>query len=451
MERENFKSRLGFLLLSAGCAIGIGNVWKFPYMVGNNGGGIFVLFYLVFLAIIGVPVLSMELAMGRASKKSTAKAYQILEKPGSKWHLHGYVAMAGNYILMMFYTVVAGWMLFYFYKFLVGNFEGLNPSQVTEQFQTMLASPKILMTTMVLVVIAGFGICSFGLQKGVERITKWMMIALLAIMVFLMVYSFTMPGAAEGLKFYLVPDWKQVEKIGLFQIITAAMNQSFFTLSLGIGAMMIFGSYLSGGKSLLGEARNIALLDTFVAIVSGLIIFPACFSFGVSPDSGPSLIFQTLPNIFTSMTGGRIFGSLFFLFLFFASFSTVIAVFENILACNMDLFSVSRKKASFINMILILVLSIPCVLGFSVWSDFQPRGTGTSVMDLEDFIVSNLLLPIGSLMYLLFCTTKMGWGFSKYREEANRGDGMKVPKWLKGYVTFILPILILVLIIQGLL
>lgn len=450
MEREKFKSRLGFLLLSAGCAIGIGNVWKFPYMVGNNGGGIFVLFYLVFLAIIGVPVLSMELAMGRASKKSTAMAYQILEKPKSKWHIHGYVAMLGNYILMMFYTVVAGWMLFYFFEFAMGNFEGLQPEQVTKHFQDMLASPTILTVTMVCVVVAGFGICSFGLQNGVERITKWMMIALLIIMIFLMIYSFTMPKAAEGLKFYLIPDWKQVEKIGLFQIVTSAMNQAFFTLSLGIGAMMIFGSYLSGGKSLLGEARNIALLDTFVAIVSGLIIFPSCFSFGVSPDSGPSLIFKTLPNIFTSMAGGRIFGSLFFLFLFFASFSTVIAVFENILACNMDSFSVSRKKASFINMILILVLSIPCVLGFNLWSGFQPRGEGTTIMDLEDFIVSNLLLPIGSLVYLLFCTTRFGWGFSNYRDEANRGQGMKVPKWIKGYVTFVLPILIIVLIIQGL-
>ncbi len=312
MEREKFKSRLGFLLLSAGCAIGIGNVWKFPYMVGNNGGGIFVLFYLVFLAIIGVPVLSMELAMGRASKKSTAMAYQILEKPKSKWHIHGYVAMLGNYILMMFYTVVAGWMLFYFFEFAIGNFEGLQPEQVTKHFQDMLASPTILTVTMVCVVVAGFGICSFGLQNGVERITKWMMIALLIIMIFLMIYSFTMPKAAEGLKFYLIPDWKQVEKIGLFQIVTSAMNQAFFTLSLGIGAMMIFGSYLSGGKSLLGEAKNIALLDTFVAIVSGLIIFPSCFSFGVSPDSGPSLIFKTLPNIFTSMAGGRIFGSIIF-------------------------------------------------------------------------------------------------------------------------------------------
>ena len=320
MEREKFKSRLGFLLLSAGCAIGIGNVWKFPYMVGNNGGGIFVLFYLVFLAIIGVPVLSMELAMGRASKKSTAVAYRILEKPKSKWHIHGYVAMLGNYILMMFYTVVAGWMLFYFFEFVMGNFEGLQPEQVTKHFQDMLASPTILTVTMVCVVVAGFGICSFGLQNGVERITKWMMIALLIIMIFLMIYSFTMPKAAEGLKFYLIPDWKQVEKIGLFQIVTSAMNQAFFTLSLGIGAMMIFGSYLSGGKSLLGEAKNIALLDTFVAIVSGLIIFPSCFSFGVSPDSGPSLIFKTLPNIFTSMAGGRIFGSLFFLFYFLLPF-----------------------------------------------------------------------------------------------------------------------------------
>lgn len=450
MEREKFKSRLGFILISAGCAIGIGNVWKFPYMVGNNGGGIFVLFYLIFLAIMGVPILTMELAMGRASGKSTVKAYQELEKPGSKWHLHGYVAMAGNYILMMFYTVVAGWMLYYFWLFLTGKFDGATPEAVTEGFQSMLGSPSILISTMLIVVVAGFGICSFGLQNGVERITKWMMVALLVIMIFLAVYSFTMPGAAEGLKFYLIPDFGKVEELGLFNIISAAMNQSFFTLSLGIGAMLIFGSYLDGGRSLLGEAKNIAILDTFVAIVSGLIIFPACFSFGVNPDSGPKLIFVTLPNIFVSMAGGRIFGAFFFLFLFFASFSTVIAVFENILACNMELFGVSRKKASAINLVLVAVLSLPCALGFNVWSDFQPRGAGTTIQDLEDFIVSNLLLPIGSLIYLLFCTTRFGWGFKKYQAEANRGVGMKIPGWMRVYVTYILPILILVLIIQGL-
>lgn len=450
MEREKFKSRLGFILISAGCAIGIGNVWKFPYMVGTNGGGIFVLFYLIFLAIMGVPIMSMELSIGRASRKSTVRAYQELEKPGTKWHLHGYVAMAGNYILMMFYTVVTGWMIYYFYLFLTGKFDGASTEQIVASYEQMLGSPGILTVTMLIVVISGFFICSFGLQSGVERVTKWMMVALLVIMVFLAFYSFTMPGAAEGLKFYLVPDMKQVKEIGLLNIITAAMNQSFFTLSLGIGAMLIFGSYLGEGRTILGEAKNIAILDTFVAIVSGLIIFPACFSFGVSPDAGPSLIFKTLPNIFASMTGGRIFGSFFFLFLFFASFSTIIAVFENILACNMELFHISRKKAAVINMILIIILSMPCVLGFNVWSDFQPRGAGTTIQDLEDFIVSNLLLPIGSLIYLLFCTTRYGWGFKNYQKEANRGAGMKMPNWMKGYLTFVLPILIVILIIQGL-
>ena len=426
MEREKFKSRLGFILISAGCAIGIGNVWKFPYMVGNYGGGIFVVFYLIFLAIMGVPILTMELAIGRASRKSTVRAYQELEKPGSKWHLHGYVAMIGNYGLMMFYTVVVA------------------------SYEHMLGSPAVLIVTMLIVVVAGFAICSFGLQNGVERITKWMMVALLVIMVFLAVYSFTMPGASEGLKFYLVPDVSKVEDVGLFNIITGAMNQSFFTLSLGIGAMLIFGSYLGGERSLMGEAINIAVLDTFVAIVSGLIIFPACFSFGVNPDSGPSLIFKTLPNIFVSMAGGRIFGSFFFLFLFFASFSTIIAVFENILACNMELFHISRKKASLINMILLILLSLPCALGFNVWSDFQPRGAGTTIQDLEDFIVSNLLLPIGSLIYLLFCTTRYGWGFKNYQKEANRGTGIKVPNWMRWYLTYLLPILMILLILQGL-
>ena len=334
--------------------------------------------------------------------------------------------------------------------FLTGKFDGASTEQVVASYEQMLGSPGILTVTMLIVVISGFFICSFGLQSGVERVTKWMMVALLVIMVFLAFYSFTMPGAAEGLKFYLVPDMKQVKEIGLLNIITAAMNQSFFTLSLGIGAMLIFGSYLGEGRTILGEAKNIAILDTFVAIVSGLIIFPACFSFGVSPDAGPSLIFKTLPNIFASMTGGRIFGSFFFLFLFFASFSTIIAVFENILACNMELFHISRKKAAVINMILIIILSMPCVLGFNVWSDFQPRGAGTTIQDLEDFIVSNLLLPIGSLIYLLFCTTRYGWGFKNYQKEANRGAGMKMPNWMKGYLTFVLPILIVILIIQGL-
>ena len=425
MERETFQSRLGFLLLSAGCAIGIGNVWKFPYMVGNNGGGIFVLFYLLFLAIMGVPILSMELAIGRGSKKSTVRAYGELEKKGQKWHIHGYVALIGNYLLMMFYTVVAGWMLYYFYNFLTGKFSGLTGDVVTGKFNEMLSSPSILVITMLIITIAGFLICSVGLQNGVERVTKVMMIVLMVIMIFLAVYSFTMPGVKEGLKFYLVPDMQQIEQVGLFHI-TNAMSQAFFTLSLGIGAMLIFGSYLNGGKSLLGEAVSIAALDTFVAITAGLIIFPACFSYNVQPDSGPKLIFMTLPHIFTSMKGGRIFGSFFFLFLFFAALSTII------------------------NCILVILGSLPCALGYNVWSGFQPLGAGSTVLDLEDFIVSNLLLPVGSLIYLLFCTSKWGWGFKNYQAEANKGGGLKVPDWVRVYLSYILPLLLLVLIVQGL-
>lgn len=450
MERETFQSRLGFLLLSAGCAIGIGNVWKFPYMVGNNGGGIFVLFYLLFLAIMGVPILSMELAIGRGSKKSTVRAYGELEKKGQKWHIHGYVALIGNYLLMMFYTVVAGWMLYYFYSFLTGKFSGLKGDAVTGKFNEMLSSPSILVITMLLITIAGFLICSVGLQNGVERVTKVMMIVLMVVMIFLAVYSFTMPGAKEGLKFYLVPDKQQIEQVGLFHIITSAMSQAFFTLSLGIGAMLIFGSYLNGGKSLLGEAINIAVLDTFVAITAGLIIFPACFSYHVQPDSGPKLIFMALPHIFTSMKGGRIFGSFFFLFLFFAALSTIIAVFENIMCCFSEIFGVSRKQSAVINCILIILGSLPCALGYNVWSGFQPLGAGSTVLDLEDFIVSNLLLPVGSLIYLLFCTSKWGWGFKNYQAEASKGDGLKVPDWMRLYLTYILPLLLLVLIVQGL-
>lgn len=450
MERETFQSRLGFLLLSAGCAIGIGNVWKFPYMVGNNGGGIFVLFYLLFLAIMGVPILSMELAIGRGSKKSTVRAYGELEKKGQKWHIHGYVALIGNYLLMMFYTVVAGWMLYYFYSFLIGKFSGLTGDAVTGKFNEMLSSPSILVITMLIITIAGFLICSVGLQNGVERVTKVMMIVLMVIMIFLAVYSFTMPGAKEGLKFYLVPDMQQIEQVGLFHIITNAMSQAFFTLSLGIGAMLIFGSYLNGGKSLLGEAVSIAALDTFVAITAGLIIFPACFSYNVQPDSGPKLIFMTLPHIFISMKGGRIFGSFFFLFLFFAALSTIIAVFENIMCCFSEIFGVSRKQSAIINCILVILGSLPCALGYNVWSGFQPLGAGSTVLDLEDFIVSNLLLPVGSLIYLLFCTSKWGWGFKNYQAEANKGGGLKVPDWVRVYLSYILPLLLLVLIVQGL-
>ena len=449
MKRENFQSRLGFILVSAGCAIGIGNVWKFPYVTGVNGGGVFVLFYLLFLAIMGVPVLTMELAVGRASRKSAVQGYEALEPKGSKWHIHGWFCIIGCYLLMMYYTTVAGWMLAYFYKFLTGTFSGMEAGAVDSVFGAMLGNPGEMTTFMVIVVIAGFVVCSFGLQKGLERISKYMMLALLGLIVVLAVHSCTLPGAIEGVKFYLLPDFDRAAEAGLGNVITAAMNQSFFTLSLGIAAMEIFGSYMTKDNTLTGEAVRICCLDTFVAIVSGLIIFPACFSFGVSPDAGPSLIFMTLPKVFVNMAGGRIWGTLFFLFMTFASFTTVISVFENLLATCMDNFGWDRKKAVIINCVFILVASMPCVLGYNVWSDVRLI-RGMDVLDSEDFIVSNLLLPLGSLVYLLFCTTKWGWGFDKYLEETNTGSGLKMPRAFKPYFQFVLPALILVILVQGL-
>lgn len=440
---------MGFILLSAGCAIGIGNVWRFPYVAGAYGGGVFVLFYLFFLVIMGIPVMTMEFAVGRASRKSIIRSFKKLEKPGQKWHLHGYLGMAGNYILMMFYTTVAGWMLYYFYQMLTGKFQGKDAGQVEEMFQNMLSSPQILATVMIIIVVSGILICSVGLQKGVERITKIMMSLLLAIIIILAVHSLTLEGGIEGLKFYLLPDFGKMKEIGIWETITAAMNQAFFTLSLGIGSMGIFGSYIDKDRGLLGESINIAVLDTFVALVSGLIIFPTCFSFGISPDQGPGLIFVTLPNIFNGMTGGRIWGTLFFVFMTFAAFSTILAVFENIISCGMDLFHWSRRKSCLINLVAITVLSLPCVFGYNLWSAFQPLGAESTVLDLEDFIVSNMLLPIGSLCYLLFCVTRFGWGFENYRKEVNTGSGIKLPQWLRVYLTFILPVLLLLLIIQG--
>lgn len=448
-QREKFKSRLGFLLLSAGCAIGIGNVWRFPYVVGANGGGAFVLFYLLFLVIMGVPVLSMEFAVGRASRKSPVKAYQELEKPGQKWHLHGYVALFGNYMLMMFYTTVAGWMLYYFYSFFTGRFEGETTEGVQAVFGEMMASPGVNVFWMMLVVVIGIFVCSIGLQKGVERITKPMMMGLLTLMVILAVRGATLDGGLDGLKFYLLPDFAKMAEVGIGNVIVAAMNQSFFTLSLGIGAMAIFGSYLEKDHTLLGESVNVAILDTFVAIVAGLIIFPACFAFGVNPDSGPRLIFLTLPNVFIHMIGGRLWGTLFFLFMSFAAFSTVIAVFENIIACGMELWQIERKKAAWLNVVLIILLSLPCALGSNVLSGIQPLGAGTGILDLEDFIVSNLLLPLGSLVYLVFCTWRYGWGFENYQAEANAGTGLKVPDWCRSYMAYILPLMIAGLFLQG--
>ena len=450
MKRESFKSRLGFILVSAGCAIGIGNVWRFPYVVGENGGGIFVLFYLLFLLIMGLPVLTMELAVGRASRKSAVQGYQALEKPGSKWHIHGWVAMFGCYMLMMYYTTVSGWMITYFYKFLSGEFKtGMRVEATEAVFGNLLADPLQMSFWMILTVVVGFFICSRGLQNGLEKISKFMMSALLVLIVILAVHSFTLSGAAEGIRFYLVPDIDTVRDTGLGNVISAAMNQAFFTLSLGVAAMEIFGSYMGREHTLAGEGARICILDTFVAIMAGLIIFPACFSYGVEVGSGPKLIFITLPNVFVNMEGGRIWGTLFFLFMTFASFTTIIAVFENIMSFAMDMFGWSRKKAAVINCIIILIASMPCILGYNVWSDLHLIG-GRDVLDSEDFIVSNLLLPLGSLVYLLFCVTKWGWGFDKYIAEANTGNGLKISAKLKPYFKFVLPVLILIILIQGL-
>lgn len=449
MKRDQFQSRLGFLLVSAGCAIGIGNVWKFPFVTGQNGGGIFVLFYLLFLIIMGIPVLTMELAIGRASRQSAVKGYKTLEKPGSKFHIHGWFCAIGCYLLMMYYTTVSGWMLGYFFKFLTGTFtSGMSKDAVSGVFSAMLANPAEMTLWMAITVIAGFLIVAQGLQNGLERISRVMMVSLLCLIVVLAIHSLTLKGGMAGLQFYLLPSLTRAKEAGLGNVINAAMNQSFFTLSLGIGAMEIFGSYMSKDRTLASEAGWICVLDTFVAIVSGLIIFPACSAFGVQADAGPSLIFITLPNVFVNMAFGRLWGALFFLFMSFASFSTVIAVFENLNATLTDNFGITRKKASFINLIVVLLASLPCVLGFNVWSDFSIAGKG--VLDIEDFLVSNLFLPLGSLVMVLFCSYRFGWGFDNYQKEANTGKGVKIPSFLKYYFRFGLPILVLVILIKGL-
>ena len=452
MSRENFRARLGFILVSAGCAIGIGNVWKFPYVTGVNGGGVFVLFYIISLVIMGVPILTMELAVGRASRKSAVLGYKALEPKGSRWHIHGWLCVIGCCLLMMYYTTVSGWMLGYCFKFASGTFSGMQPSDVDTVWTDMLANPGEMTLYMVIIVLAGFIVCSFGLQKGLERISKWMMICLLALIVILAINSLTLDGAMEGVKFYLVPDFERAAEVGIGNVIVAAMNQSFFTLSLGIAAMEIFGSYMSDANRLPGEAVRICCLDTFVALMSGMIIFPACFSFGLEPGQGPSLIFMTLPRVFVSMTGGRLWGALFFLFLTFASFTTVLAVFENIMASCMDNFGWSRKKATIVCGIFILLASMPCVLGYNLWyfEASLPSGATGKILDIEDFLVSNLLLPIGSLIYLLFCVSKWGWGFDKYLAEANKGTGLGMSPRFKIYFQFILPMLILVILLVGL-
>lgn len=449
MEREKFSSRLGFILISAGCAIGLGNVWRFPYIVGKYGGAAFVLIYLAFLLILGLPIVVMEFSVGRASRKSAALSFDVLEPKGTKWHLNKYVAMAGNYMLMMFYTTVAGWMLLYFFKMLKGDFTGLNVEAVAGEFGAVLGNPVLMTVFMVATVFICFGVCAMGLQNGVERITKIMMMCLLILMVVLAVHSMVLEGGQPGLSFYLKPDFGKMKEAGLGDAIFAAMGQSFFTLSIGIGALAIFGSYIGKDRSLTGEAVSVTLLDTLVAFMAGLIIFPACFAYDVEPTAGPSLIFITLPNVFNHMAGGRLWGTLFFLFMTFAAFSTVIAVFQNIVSFATDLTGCSVKKAVVCNVIVVILLSMPCVLGFNLWSGFEPLGSGTNVLDLEDFILSNNLLPIGSMIYLMFCTSRYGWGFENFLKEANEGKGIKFPAWARIYISFILPLIVLFIFIQG--
>ncbi|MBQ5590448.1 MAG: sodium-dependent transporter [Clostridia bacterium] len=445
MEREKFGTRLGFILISAGCAIGIGNVWRFPYIVGQYGGAAFILIYLLFLIIFGLPIMTMEFSVGRASQKSIAKSFDALEPKGAKWHWFSWAGLAGNYLLMMFYTTVTGWMFAYFIKMAKGDFSSsMSTADVSAQFGELTANPIALVGFMALAVVLGFLICSFGLQNGVEKISKVMMVALLLIISVLAIRSVTLEGASEGLKYYLVPNFNKMLEVGLGEVIFAALGQAFFTLSIGMGSMAIFGSYIKKDRSLFGESVSIALLDTFVAFMAGLIIIPSCFAFDIDAGEGPSLIFETLPNVFKSMVGGRIWGSFFFLFLIFAAVSTVIAVFENIISFSMDKWGISRRKACVYNFVALLVLSLPCALGFNLLSFIKPLGAGSNILDLEDFIVSQNILPLGSLVYVLFCTSKKGWGWNNFMKEANTGKGLKFPNWLRVYMKYIMPILLIV-------
>ena len=451
MEREKFGSRLGFILVSAGCAIGLGNVWKFPYMCGQYGGAAFLLIYLLFLAILGFPIMVCEFSVGRASQKSCATSFKVLEPEGTRWHKYSYIGMAGNYLLMMFYTTVAGWMLYYFWRSLSGEFTAtpLSTEQISNKFNNLLQSPATLTFWMILTVILAFGICSLGVQKGVEKVTKIMMLLLLGLIVILAVHSTLLPGAGDGIRFYLVPDFHNMLEKGIGNVIFGAMSQAFFTLSIGMGSMAIFGSYLDKSRSLTGEALSITILDTFVALMAGLIIIPACFSYGIEPDAGPSLIFITLPNLFNQMTGGRIWGSLLFRFLSFAALSTVIAVFENIISFAIDLWGWSRKKAVIVNILAIIVLSMPCVLGYNMLSGFHPLGSGTTIMDLEDFLISSNVLPLGSLVYVMFCTTRYGWGFQNFLTEADAGNGLRFPHQLRWHMTYIIPAVVVFIYLKG--
>ncbi len=449
--REKFSSRLGFILISAGCAIGLGNVYRFPIMTGSYGGALFVLMYIVFLLLLGFPIMTMELAVGRASQRSIASSFDVLEKKGHKWHWLKYLGISGNYLLMMFYTTISGWMLIYFFKYLNGSIlEYKTSEELGNLFGEIISKPWLLTVATFAVIFTCFAVCSLGLQKGVERVTKVMMVALFALMAGLAVYCCTLQNAAEGLKFYLIPDISAIKKYGFGTVVSAAMGQSFFTLSVGIGSIAVFGSYIGKERSLPGEALTILSLDTAVAIISGLIIFPACFTYngGITADASnvsARFLFTTLSSIFNSMTGGRIIGSLFFVFMAFAALSTVIAVFENIVSFWLELTKLGRLKIAIINIVLLTVLSLPCILGFSLLSKVSIFGPG--IMDLEDFAVSNILLPIGSIGYVLFCTCRYGWGWDKYFAEVNAGKGMKLAKWLRPYLTYVLPIIILVVFI----
>lgn len=449
MKREKFGSRLGFILVSAGCAVGIGNVWKFPYLCGEMGGAAFILIYLVFLLILGIPVLVSEFAIGRGSRFSVAAAYEELEPKGTKWHWTKWIGILGCYLLMMFYTTVGGWMMYYCFKSIRGDFVGASAEFVQAEFGGMLGSAPTMAFWTILITIIGFAVCGFGIQNGVEKVSKVMMSVLIVLMIVLAVHSFFLEGAGAGIRFYLLPDFAKMKEIGIGNVIFGAMSQAFFTLSIGIGAMIIFGSYMKKDRTLAGEAVNITALDTFVALMAGFIIIPACFAFGIEPGAGPSLIFITIPNIFAQMAGGRFWGALFFLFLTFAAFTTLVAVFENIISFDMDLLHWSRKKSVIVSAVLIIILSMPCVLGFNLWSAFQPLGEGSTILDLEDFIVSNNLLPLGSLGYLLFCTRKNGWGWDNFINEANTGEGLKFPRGLKGYVGYGIPLIIMIIYLKG--
>ena len=450
VSNEKLGSRLGFIFLSAGCAIGLGNVWKFPYMTGQYGGGVFLILYFLMLIMFGIPIMTMELSIGRAAQKAPVRMYDDLEPKGSKWHIHGYVGMFGCALLMMYYAVVAGWIIRYFVRFVSGGFTGATPDMIGEEFGAMLSSPGINIGYAAVVVIISFSVCALGIQTGLENITKYMMGALLAIMAILMIKSFTMPGAGEGLSFFLLPDLARTKEIGFGNVLMGALNQAFFTLSIGIGAMAVLGSYIKRDRALFGESIYITVLDTLVAVTAGLIMFPACFSYGIEVNAGPALLFITMPNVFANMTLGRLWGSLFFLFMSFAALSTAFAVYENVIANFIELSGISRKKSCLICGIVMFLLTIPCALGFNTWSGFTPFGEGTGVLDLEDFIVSNLLLPIGAIIYVLFCTSKLGWGWDNFLKESNAGIGLGMPTWLKYYMKYFVPLVLLLILVVGL-